>query len=124
MDSPIRDYDNFFLPSGNLEESKAFYRDVLGLEVKFDFAEMGMTAFRVGRQEPAIILQDTAKFPQARPSILFLVDDVRRSYAELRAKGVEFLSEPYEIHTGMMVQFEDPSGNRLGLTDYTKPVPK
>jgi hypothetical protein len=35
-------------------------------------------------------------------------------------KGVKFLSEPYEINTGLAAEFEDPFGNRLGITDYSK----
>jgi predicted enzyme related to lactoylglutathione lyase len=120
MENPVKDYDNFFLPVDDLERAKKFYRDTLGLPIKFDFPEMGMTAFKVGDQEPAIIAQDKTKHPQARPSILFVVEDVKKAYQELKGKGVKFLSEPYEIYTGMAVQFEDPFGNSLGLTDYTK----
>lgn len=120
MHHPLKNYDNFFLPMNNAEAAKKFYRDVLGLPLKFDFAEGGLTAFQVGDQEAAVILQDTSKHPDAKPSILFVVDDVNATYQELKAKGVQFLSEPYEIYTGLAVQFEDPFGNRLGLTDYSK----
>ncbi len=41
-------------------------------------------------------------------------------YAKLIKKNVKFLSQPYEILTGMAVEFEDPFGNRLGITDYSK----
>ena len=65
----MKDYDNFFIPSNDLKKGKAFYQDVLGLPVKFDFSSMGMIAFKVGDNEPAIILKDTSKFPEAsRPS--------------------------------------------------------
>lgn len=114
----MKDYDNFFLPSGNLEKSKEFYRDILGFPLKFDFSNMGMVAFKVGDNEPAIILKDTGKFPDAKPTIWFVVDNVREEYRRLSARGLKFLSEPFQIHTGMAVEFEDPSGNRLGLTDY------
>jgi predicted enzyme related to lactoylglutathione lyase len=114
------DYDNFFLPSSDLNKGKAFYRDILGLPVKFDFSGMGMIAFKVGNNEPAIILKDTTKFPEAKPVIWFVVDNVQAQYNRLSAKGLKFLSEPFEIHTGMAVEFEDPYGNRLGLTDYSK----
>jgi len=123
MQNPKEDYDNFFLPADNLEMAIKFYRDTLGLSIKFDFSEIGMTAFKVGNQEPAIIVQDKSKFPQARPSILFLVKDVTKAYQQMKSKGVKFLSEPYEIHTGMAVHFEDPFGNLLRLTDYTR-LPK
>ncbi len=114
------DYDNFFLPSGDLKKGKEFYQNLLGLPIKFDFSDMGMVAFKVGDSEPAIILKDTAKFPAAKPTIWFVVDNVRDEYVRLGAKGLKFLSEPYAIHTGMAVEFEDPYGNRLGITDYSK----
>ncbi|MGO8806937.1 MAG: VOC family protein [Candidatus Bathyarchaeia archaeon] len=114
------DYDNFFLPSGDLEKGKAFYQGVLGLRLKFDFSDMGMVAFKVGENEPAIILKDTCKFSAAKPTIWFVVDNVQEEYKRLGAKGLKFLSEPFEIHTGLAVEFEDPYGNRLGITDYSK----
>lgn len=54
--SIISDYDNFFLPGDNLDIAKDFYKDKLGLDIKFDFADKGMTAFKVGDNEPAIII--------------------------------------------------------------------
>jgi predicted enzyme related to lactoylglutathione lyase len=116
----MKDYDNFFLPTGDIKKGKEFYQNLLGLSVKFDFSNMGMIAFKVGENEPAIILKDTAKFPDARPTIWFVVENVQDEYKLLSAKGVVFLSEPFEIQTGMAVEFEDPSGNRLGLTSYSK----
>ena len=93
---------------------------MLGLPVKFDFTDMGMIAFKVGDNEPAIILKDTSKFPDTKPTIWFVVENVQEEYQLLKAKGLNFLSEPFEIHTGMAVEFEDPFRNRLGLTDYSK----
>ncbi|HMK94745.1 MAG TPA: VOC family protein [Candidatus Limnocylindrales bacterium] len=116
----MKDYDNFFLPASDLRKGKEFYQDLLKLPVKFDFSNMGMVAFKVGENEPAIILKDTSKFPDSKPTIWFVVDSVREEYERLSAKGLRFLSEPFEIHTGMAVEFEDPFGNRLGITDYSK----
>lgn len=64
----IKDYDNFFLPVNNLEKAKEYYQK-LGLSIKFDFSDNGMVAFKVGSQEPAIILKDIKKFPNAKPII-------------------------------------------------------
>jgi predicted enzyme related to lactoylglutathione lyase len=116
----MKDYDNFFLPSNDLQKGKEFYMDLLGLPIKFDFSGMGMVAFKVGDNEPAIILKDTAKFPETKPTIWFMVGNVQEEYKRLKDRGLQFLSAPFEIHTGMAVEFEDPFGNRLGLTDYTK----
>ncbi len=35
------DYDNFFLGVDNMAESVDFYKNVLGLPVKFDFRDKG-----------------------------------------------------------------------------------
>lgn len=116
----MKDYDNFFLPANNLESAKDFYKNILGLSVKFDFSERGMVAFKVGKQEPAIIIKDTNKFQKMKPTIWFVVDNVKEKYEELKGKGIKFLSEPFQIPTGMAVEFEDPFENRLGITDYSK----
>lgn len=117
----MKDYDNFFLPADDLEKAEEFYGGILNLAVKFDFSDRGFLAFRVGDREPAIILKDKRKFPDARPATWFVVDDVQEEYARLKEKGVAFLSEPYRIDTGLAVEFEDPFGNRLGITDYGRP---
>ena len=100
-------YDNFFLPAENFEESKQFFAEVLKLKIKFDFSEIGMIAFSVGDEEPAIILKDKKKFP-----------NTKQIYDELQGKGVSFLSPPFPIRTGWAIEFLDPSGNVLGFTDY------
>ena len=114
----IRNYDNFFFPVDDYEESKRFYADVLGLKMKFEFAAQGMAAFSVGDEEPAIILKDKHKFPTAQPTLWVEVADVSVLYNEMKAKGVQFLTEPFKIRTGWAVEFSDPSGNTLGFTDY------
>jgi predicted enzyme related to lactoylglutathione lyase len=118
--SIINNYDNFFLPVENLDTAKEFYKNKLGLGIKFDFADKGMTAFKVGSNEPAIIV---STIENAKPAIWFTVDNVQEAYQDLKQKGVIFLSEPFEIMTGLCVEFTDPFGNKLGLTDYCK-MPK
>ena len=81
---------------------------------------VGIRHGSAGDNEPAIILKDTSKFPDSKPTIWFVVDNVQEEYKRLSAKGLRFLSEPFEIHTGMAAEFEDPFGNRLGITDYSK----
>lgn len=114
----MKNYDNFFLPVENMAQAKNFYGQTLGLKMKFDFPEIGMTAYSVGDEEPAIILKDIRKFPNMKPTIWFEVEDVRAEVAALKGRGIKFLSEPFRIRTGWAVEFEDPYGNRLGITDY------
>lgn len=117
--SDLKDYDNFFVPTDNLDAAKNFYGGILGLPTKFAFSDADMIAFKINNQEPAIIVQDITKIPHAKPAIWFTVDDVHVTYKDLQTKGVTFLSEPYEIPTGLAAQFTDPFGNRLGITDYS-----
>lgn len=116
----MKNYDNLFLPAGDLVKGREFYEKALGLSVKFDFSTQGMIAFKVGNEEPAIILKDLKKFANVKPTIWFEVENVKKTYKELKGKGVVFLSDPFEIRTGLAVEFEDPFGNRLGITDYSK----
>lgn len=83
----MKDFDNFFIPAIDLEEAKKFYRDVLELPVKFDFSEKSTIAFKVGNQEPALIVKDADKFPSATHAIWFVVDDVERVYRSCRGKA-------------------------------------
>lgn len=114
----LNKYDNFFLPVNDLENAKKFY-EKLGLSIKFDFSDKGMIAFNIGKEEPAIILKDTKKFQNAKPTIWFVVEDVKQEYQKMKGKGIKFNSEPFNIKTGLAVEFEDPFGNRLGITDYS-----
>jgi predicted enzyme related to lactoylglutathione lyase len=115
----VKNYDNFFLGVDNLTEAKKYYETILGLQLKFDFSNKGMIAFHVGDEEPAIILKDKHVFSDINPTIWFEVEDVKVEHTRLKENGVNFLSEPFKIMTGMAVEFEDPFGNRLGITDYT-----
>ena len=116
----MKGYDNFFLPVDDMADAKKYYQQTLGLELEFDFSNRGMVAYRIGQEEPAIILKDKSVFPDAKPTIWLVVDNVKTEYERLRLKGIRFLSEPFAIQTGLAVEFEDPFGNRLGITDYSK----
>ena len=125
----MKNYDNYFLPVDNMEEAKRYYEDILtgckravavDIGWKFDFSDKGMVAYNIGNEEPAIILKDKNKFENLKPTIWFEVEDVAIFYKEMLNNGIKFLSEPFKIGTGNAVEFEDPFGNRLGVTDYIK----
>jgi catechol 2,3-dioxygenase-like lactoylglutathione lyase family enzyme len=46
---------------------------------------------------------------------VFATDDCRRSYEEMKARGVEFLTEPAERSYGVEATFRDNSGNWFSL---------
>jgi catechol 2,3-dioxygenase-like lactoylglutathione lyase family enzyme len=49
---------------------------------------------------------------------VFETNDCRATYAELKAKGVEFMSEPKEQFYGTEALFKDNSGNWFSLTSH------
>jgi AraC-like DNA-binding protein len=51
---------------------------------------------------------------------VFATDDCRRTYEELKARGVEFLQEPAERFYGIEATFRDNSGNWFSLTQRTE----
>ncbi|WP_066900934.1 VOC family protein [Mycolicibacterium houstonense] len=74
---------NTFLPHDDPETSLAFYRDVLGFEVRLDVGGGKMrwiTVGPVGQPDTSIVLHP----PAADPGI---TDDERRLIAEMMAKG-------------------------------------
>ncbi len=49
-------------------------------------------------------------------NVTFYADDVRRTYEELKARGVEFVREPEEADWGAAAVFKDPDGNVFVLS--------
>lgn len=123
------------------DSAKAFYTEKLGFEVRNDITmgeefEGGGAGFRwltvspKDQPELEIILSscDMGRDPAAAEQIRSLVargamgvgvlatDDCRRTYEELTAKGVTFLSEPAERPYGIEATLRDDSGNMISLT--------
>jgi catechol 2,3-dioxygenase-like lactoylglutathione lyase family enzyme len=117
-------------------EALSFYRDKLGFEVHTDatvgedFRWLTMNTpdqpnFEIILMEPKPgMLMDEATANQVRELVkkgalgagAFNTDDCRKTYTELKAKGVEFLSEPAERPYGIEAVFKDNSGNWFSLT--------
>jgi catechol 2,3-dioxygenase-like lactoylglutathione lyase family enzyme len=120
----------------NQEEALNFYRDKLGFKVHTDamigedFRFLTLNAsdqpdFEIILLEPkAGMLMDEATATQLRAIIdkgvlgagAFHTDDCHATYAELKSKGVEFVSEPAERPYGIEAVFKDNSGNWFSLT--------
>ncbi len=118
------------------EEALKFYRDKLGFEVRTDHSmDNGFRWLTVGpRTQPdlQIILmavKESPMFPAEKVALLrqvleggmmgagvMSVDDCRKTYEELKGKGVEFLSPPKEQFYGVEAVFKDNSGNWFSMT--------
>jgi catechol 2,3-dioxygenase-like lactoylglutathione lyase family enzyme len=119
------------------DEALDFYVGKLGLEVQTD-ADLGsmrwLTVSVPGTPDSKLVLstpemghdEDTAAEIRALVAkgggtgVIFSVDDCRRTYEELVAKGVEFTQEPTEHFYGIDCGVRDPFGNPLR---FTQPAP-
>jgi len=115
--------DNAMFSVGELDAAIEFYGHRLGLPVKFQVPTMGIAGFRLGPEEPGLFVSARGlpeQGPRDSPRLWLEVPDARQAAAELRARGVQPLGEPFEVATGWTVEFADPWGNVIGLSDYTK----
>ncbi len=120
----------------NQDEALSFYRDKLGFQVHTDamvgedFRWLTLNVpdqpdFELILMEPKPgMLMDEPTASQLRAIMakgvlgagVFNTDDCRRTYEEMKSKGVEFLSEPTERPYGVEAVFKDNSGNWFSLT--------
>ena len=115
--------DNIMLAVGNLDQARTFYETTLGLPVTFAVPHAGVVAYRLGPEEPGLMIRVQAmppSPPRETPRVWLEVKDARAAAAALRERGAHVLGQPMEILTGWAVEVADPWGNVLGLTDYVK----
>ncbi len=104
----------------DMQRSTAFYRDVLGLSLKF--TSPGWTEFNTGSTTIALHTTGDQKLPphQGRPPagqahLGFVVDDLQSVYEELKAQDVHFSLSPQKQPSGLtLAVLHDPDG--LGIT--------
>ena len=106
--------DAIEIPSRDLQRSRAFYVETLGLRPD-EHAEaefwVGDTCFEIWEPE-----QYGGEFePQPSGIALLHVDDVAAARSELEAKGVDFVGETLDTGVCHMANFRDPDGNVLVL---------
>ena len=114
------------IPAKDLEGTRRFYEDVLGLEV-FREDPAGIT-YRAG--DSALFLYPTELAGTAKHTLGgFRVSDIEASVGDLRTKGVTF--EEYdmpglktvggiaELGGEKAAWFKDPEGNILSLSEVT-----
>jgi predicted enzyme related to lactoylglutathione lyase len=122
-----------FLVVDDHDKALAFYRDVLGLEVRNDVAFEGMRWLSVGppsQPHVEIVLESPGADPNASPAdrqaiaelmakgmmrgVIFATKDCDATFEHIRASGAEVLQEPIDQPYGVRdCAFRDPSGNML-----------
>jgi len=92
----------------DMNRAVKFYRDVLGLQLKFESPEW--SEFATG--EITLALHPaTAKHSAGAVEVAFTVTDIQNSYQDLSAKGVRFTMPPTkQDFGGVLAQFVDSEG--------------
>ncbi|MEH0530719.1 VOC family protein [Streptomyces stelliscabiei] len=117
-------FDNLLLPVGDLGQAVSFYERA-GFDVGFRLDEAGIAGLKVGKETPGLLLRVEEELPQRAPAwasarVWLEVPDARAAARALAASGVAPLDAPFSVATGWTVEFADPWGNVIGLTDYSK----
>lgn len=129
-----------FIAVDDHDKALAFYRDVLGLEVRNDVGFEGMRWVTVGspsQPDVEIVLEPPVADPNASPAdkeaaaellakgllrgVIFTTDDCDATFERIRNAGGEVLQEPIDQPYGVRdCAFRDPSGNMLRFNQPRK----
>jgi len=123
---------NCFIAVHDHDEALAFYRDLLGLEVRNDVKYEGMRWTTVGSkgQDVEIVLEPPLADPNAAPAdrkvmkellakgllrgVNFSTEDCDATFERIQAGGGDVLQEPMDMPYGPReCAFRDPSGNLI-----------
>ena len=97
----------------DMDKAIAFYRDTLGLELKF--ASPFWTEFATG--ETTLALHPaSADNPAGASSSGFAVDDLDDFYARREQAGIEFTEAPKEMHGTKIARIRDSEGAEVSLS--------
>lgn len=97
----------------DMDEATAFFRDKLGLELKFQSPHW--TEFSTGDTTLALHAASD-EHPAGSASIGFGVDDIDGFYDQARNGGVEFTSEPTETFGHRIARFKDADGAECSVS--------
>ena len=95
----------------------AFYRDQLGLSLKFQTPEW--TEFDTGSTTLALHIASD-RHPAGKLEMGFNVPDIHQFYAEATAKGVEFVSPPTAEQFGTFARLKDSEGTVMTVSRMGK----
>jgi predicted enzyme related to lactoylglutathione lyase len=119
--------DFISVPVTDMERSKRFYGETLGLPPVGDPGEQGFPEYQLGENVSLYLLSmenigSTFTAPHTA-SIALRVPDVAAARKELEAKGVAFEGDVFDTSVCHMAHFKDPDGNVFMLhSRYAPPA--
>lgn len=98
----------------DLEKSLAFYRDLLGLSIKFQ--NSGWVEFDIGEKTSfAILLKERGVVASEKMRIMFTTNNVQKAVDKLSQAGVILPKGIREESYGKLLTVQDPDGHWFEL---------
>jgi lactoylglutathione lyase len=116
---------HFVVFVSDMDRSVAFYRDVLGLPLRYpspkwsEFATEGVTLALHLADTPDTTPHAHASMPAGHCQFGLTVADLDAFHAEMTAKGVACLQPPKSEAFGRLAIYTDPDGLPFSVTDST-----
>jgi catechol 2,3-dioxygenase-like lactoylglutathione lyase family enzyme len=117
---------------GNVERSRAYYRDVVGATVVGDLGRKAVT-LRLGAtrlflvagsgptpERPGVTFRPPADIERVSLQLTLRVPDCCQAYEVLVARGARFLAPPVEYEDEIRAFFRDPDGHLLEISQSTE----
>jgi catechol 2,3-dioxygenase-like lactoylglutathione lyase family enzyme len=117
---------------GNLERSRAYYRDVLGATETGEYGDgsvllqfqgtvlLLVTGGSPTPDRPDVTFRPPADIEHVSLQLTIQVPDCRRAYQVLTARGAAFLAPPVEYEEEVRAFFRDPDGHLLEISESTR----
>jgi predicted enzyme related to lactoylglutathione lyase len=117
----------------NKDEAVEFYTKKVGFEKKADYnppagerwvtvgpkgQDLELTLWQVGSLDAYSSAKNSK--PGVNPQIVMRVDDCRKTFEELKSRGVQFKQEPTENPYAVSAIFLDPDGNLFQINQYNQ----
>jgi catechol 2,3-dioxygenase-like lactoylglutathione lyase family enzyme len=114
--------DDVFFNVDDMAKAVAFYRDKLGLAVKYESADW----VELDAGNVTLALRRYGSGPEGRPelgvgegaTLVFEVEDIDAIKAELEGQGVKFIGGVFEYGSVKLAAFEDLNGNVLQIYQH------
>ena len=109
----------------DLEKTKAFYEDVLGLDIQFNFLRDGkIFGFYIncgGRSHVEVFQKDDSEYGDTNQITHFCleVESIDAAVAHIQSKGVEITPKKKACDDTWQAWIRDPNGVRIELFEYT-----
>ncbi|HEU5375238.1 MAG TPA: VOC family protein [Ktedonobacteraceae bacterium] len=118
MPIQLQNPERFVIYVSDMQRSTAFYRDTLGLPLKFSspgWTEFNNEGTTLALHRRMAAEEHASQAAAGQATLVFVVDDIQSTFEALRAEGVSFPLEPQKQPSGLtLAVLQDPDG--FGIT--------